>query len=677
MLRLYTLFHCNLAFSSIPKEHFPVVVKRCYEPLLALAEKGFPVAIEMTAWTLKEVNAIDPMFLERLRSLWDEGKCEFIGSGFSQAIFPLIPADVNRWNLEIGNKYYQDLLGRRPSVALVNEQTFSRGIVDLYKEAGYEAVIMDWNNSFQHNRYPKEYKYYPQRAAGISKDIDVVWSHSIAFQKFQRCVHGEITEAEYLDYLFSHSSDGERGFVVYSNDAEVFGYRPGGEATEKDEHARIESLLRKIASDKRARLTTPSGMLKALKGCPGAGNLIQLESAETPVVCKKQEKYNPLRWAAAGRDSIHINTECHRVFGNLKALIRQGALEPETIEDFKEVLCDLWGSDFRTNTIDEKYAYFQNRLGWIKTETERLLGGHQQRMPMLAWVYGGAVTAPIHTGSESEIPENAARGEAAQITSSENVLRIETPSVIAEFIANKGYAVKSLAFPGVSNEPLIGTLPHGYYEDISLGADYFSGHLIHISREGRQTTDLKLSQVEIDEDRERVIVSVNSHLDIGMLWKRYSISKSAPEVSVTYRLKVNGLQASSLRAGIFTLIPTGFERDSLWFETTNGGAGPERFHLKGHSLCHEETVSQSVSATSCLGATEGWLRIGDSSKTIEISTDKSKLYSVPMLKYRELNSEESFFLRVYHSLGEFDDTAWWVWRGYNEVEYTIRAKRTQ
>ena len=67
------------------------------------------------------------------------------------------------------------------------------------------------------------------------------------------------------------------------------------------------------------------------------------------------------------------------------------------------MLCDLWGSDFRTNTIDEKYAYFQNRLGWIKTETERLLGGHQQRMPMLAWVYGGAVTAPIAVGLQELI----------------------------------------------------------------------------------------------------------------------------------------------------------------------------------------------------------------------------------------------------------------------------------
>jgi hypothetical protein len=70
------------------------------------------------------------------------------------------------------------------------------------------------------------------------------------------------------------------------------------------------------------------------------------------------------------------------------------------------------------------------------------------------------------------------------------------------------------------------------------------------------------------------------------------------------------------------------------------------------------------------------LRIGDSSKSIEIQTDKSKLFTVPMLKYLELPEEDSFFLRVYHSLGEFDDTAWWVWRGYNEAAFTLRAARS-
>lgn len=675
MLKLYTLFHCNLAFSMIPREHFHKVVERCYSPLLDMAEKGFPIAIEMTAWTLKEVNRIDPSFVERLRSLWQAGKCEFIGSGYSQAIFPLIPTDVNRWNLELGNRYYQDLLGRRPRTALVNEQTFSRGLIDLYREAGYDAFIMDWNNAHQHNHYPKEYLYHPQRAAGLKADIDVLWSHSIAFQKFQRCVHGEITENEYFEFLNSHCASGEdRSFPLYTNDAEVFSYRPGNDVTAEDEYKKLELLLETIAEDGRFELTTPSKILASSKEHRRA-NIIKLESVETPVVCKKQDKYNPLRWAAAGRDSVHINTECHRVYESIRALMEQGALEKDTLEHFKEVLCELWGSDFRTNTIDEKFAWFQNRLGWLKIETERLLGNHTERMPLLSWVYGGSFNSMTAHNTVIEEPF-ASKGKSASIASDGKVLRIDTGTVVAEFMETKGHALKSLAFPQVFETPLIGTLPHGHYEDISLGADFFSGHLIHSSREGKKTTDLSASTASIEENMEKVNIEIKTPLEIGTIWKKYEISKTAPEVKVTYRLKVNGLVASMLRAGIFTFMPSAFDRDTLWFETVNGGAGAERFYLKGHTLTHDEPVSQSVSASSCLGATDGWVRIGDSSKSIEILTDKSKLFTVPMLKYLELPAEDSFFLRVYHSLGEFDDTAWWVWRGYNEAAFTLRAARS-
>lgn len=674
MTRLYSIYHCNLAFSMIPREHFPVVISRCYAPLLDLAEKGYPLAIEMTGWTLREVQRLDPDFVERLRSLWDAGKCEFVGSGYSQAIFPLIPTDVNRWNLEIGNRYYRDILGRRPKVALVNEQTFSRALIDLYREAGYEAIVMDWNNSNQYNRYPRGYLYHPQRAAGLKADIDVLWSHSIAFQKFQRCVHGEITEDEYLEFLFSHFREGEdSAFPLYTNDAEVFSYRPGHEATAADEHKRLESLLKRVSADGRAALVTPSAVL-AQSGRRTGGNIIRIESVETPVVCKKQDKYNPLRWAAAGRDSVHINTECHRVYESIRSLAEQGALEKETLEGYKEVLCELWGSDFRTNTIDEKFARFQNRLGWLKIETERLLGNHTERAPLAARVYGAALGAPHGLHPAVEEPDRGCHG--ASVATGSRGPRIDTGAVVAEFIENKGYAIKSLAFPGVSKEALIGTLPHGHYEDIGLGADFFSGHLIHTTREGRKTTDLGPSKAEITESREKVTISVKTPLEIGTLWKTCELSRTAPEVKVTLRLKVNGLVASSLRAGIFTFIPKAFDRDTLWFETVNGGAGPERFYLKGHALSHDEPVSQSVSASSCLGATEGWIRIGDSEKTVEIQTDRSKLFTVPMLNYRELPGEGSFFLRVYHSLGEFDDTAWWVWRGYNEASFTIRASRS-
>lgn len=668
MLKLYTLFHCNLAFSSIPSHHYGTVIERCYRPLLDMCEEGLPVAIEMPAWTLKEVSRIDPGFVDKLSRLWAAGKCEFIGSGYSQAIFPLIPVEVNRWNLETGNRYYKELLGRAPNVALVNEQTCSRGVIDLYREAGYGSIIMDWNNCYRFNHYPKEYLYHPQTARGIRSEATVLWSNSIAFQKFQRCIHGEITEAEYIDWLFSHS-EGERAFVVYSNDAEVFDYRPGAGPFEGGEFEKIGKLLKKISADGRAVLSTPSKIIRDMKEDGAGFNLIRLESPETPVVCKKQDKYNPVRWAAAGRDSVHINTECHKVYENIKDLLGSGLLYEEDAQRFKEELCLLWSSDFRTNTIDEKFRLFQDRLGWVKVETERLLQVRKGK-PALA----GAVSLPMAALAPMETGQKA-QAAPSVITGKENTLLIKTPEVECEFIANKGFAIKSLRFPGVSSRPLIGTLAHGYYEDIHLGADFFSGHLIHQTRDGKKTTDLKPLKPEIIADNSRVTITVEAPLEIGTLWKTFNISKISPEVSVTYKLKVSGLHASSLRPGIFTFMPGGFDIKTLWFETVNGGPGPERFHLKGKAIDHDGPVSQSVSATSCLGATEGWVRFGDGEKTVEISTDKSRLYSVPMIKFRELPEENSFFLRLIHSIGEFDDTAWWVWRGYNEITFNIKAER--
>ncbi|MBE9531663.1 MAG: glycoside hydrolase, partial [Proteobacteria bacterium] len=229
---LYSVFHLNLAFSSIEREDYPLVVERCYYPILDLIEEGLPVAIEATAQTLIEIERIDKGFSKRLKRLVEEGKTEFIASGFSQVVMPLAPAVVNRWNLELGGNYYELLLGVRPKIALVNEQSFSAGIVDIYKESGFGAIIMDWSNSYQYNKYPKDYLFYPQSALGLDCDITVLWSHSISFQKFQRYAHGELTLEEYKEFLFEQLSadndaNNQRSFPLYVNDAEVFAYRPG------------------------------------------------------------------------------------------------------------------------------------------------------------------------------------------------------------------------------------------------------------------------------------------------------------------------------------------------------------------------------------------------------------------------------------------------------------------
>ena len=60
-LNVLSLFHLNLAFSSIEEEQRPDVIARCYWPLLRLPDAiGAPIAIEATGYTLETIHAIDP-----------------------------------------------------------------------------------------------------------------------------------------------------------------------------------------------------------------------------------------------------------------------------------------------------------------------------------------------------------------------------------------------------------------------------------------------------------------------------------------------------------------------------------------------------------------------------------------------------------------------------------------
>ena len=38
-LKLYTAFHLNLAFSSIPQEQYALAIDRCYWPMIDILEK--------------------------------------------------------------------------------------------------------------------------------------------------------------------------------------------------------------------------------------------------------------------------------------------------------------------------------------------------------------------------------------------------------------------------------------------------------------------------------------------------------------------------------------------------------------------------------------------------------------------------------------------------------------
>ena len=84
--------------------------------MLNIIEKfKLPAGIEATGYSLDEINKIDPKFIKKLNYLIKK-YCEFIGSGYSQSIAPLIPSKVNDYNLKIGNNLYKKYFKLKPKL---------------------------------------------------------------------------------------------------------------------------------------------------------------------------------------------------------------------------------------------------------------------------------------------------------------------------------------------------------------------------------------------------------------------------------------------------------------------------------------------------------------------------------------------------------------------------------
>ena len=234
-MNFYSLYHINTSFSSIEKKNLKDVINSCYWPLLKLAEKNsFKICIEASALSLIEIKKIDIAWVKKLKQLVKRKKIEFIGSGFSQSIFPLVPYKVNYINLKIGNEYYKSILGIKPKIALVNEQVFSKSLVSIYKKNGYGTIIIDWNNSkLSNKKLKRSLEYNAQKIKDGKKNyLNVIWSNSLNFQKFQQCIHGEISKKSLLKFL-KYKSKSNKNICLYSNDVENFNYRPGRFSTEK------------------------------------------------------------------------------------------------------------------------------------------------------------------------------------------------------------------------------------------------------------------------------------------------------------------------------------------------------------------------------------------------------------------------------------------------------------
>jgi len=610
-LRVFAFFHLNLSFSSIEEERRGDVIARCYWPLLQLAERAGPIGMELSGYTLEEIAARDPEWIGRARSLIERGRIELIGSGFSQMIGPLVPARVTKENLQLGNETYVRLLGARPRLALVNEQAYAAGLVGLYRDAGYDAIIMDWENPAAHHpEWPAETQYLPQRALGADgRDIALIWSNTTLFQQLQRLVHGDITLENYLGFVRGRVSSQPRALCLYASDAEIFGFRPGRFKTEEtlsgDEWQRLEAAFTSIA--KEARMVRPSETLSLLSQ-PGAGRILSLESPECPVPVKKQRKYNLARWAVTGRDNLAINAACQRIYEGMLA---------SNAPDWKE-LCTLWASDFRTHVTEKRWNAYRARLEAAEAK----------------W-------------SKPSPPRPEPRGDVVE----DRYFEVKTPWLSATLDRRRGLALTRLQFKDHPH-PVLGGLPHGYFEDIALAADWYTGDSVFEAPGEHKLTDLEWCETRIAHEADgSVLVFGKIDTPKGPIQKNLRFSATRVEFDLTFDW--NDWGKGVLRLGHFTLLPDAFDHAALSLATCNGG-GRECHELAGRTIDHGAPVSFLVSSSHGFGMTEGWSEIGDGHVSLRIEVDRSSAPLLGMLTHKR--SGEKLFCQIQLSALELDDT---------------------
>ena len=604
-MQLYSIFHLNTSFSSIEKNQIPDVVNKCYWPLLELAIlDGVKISIEASASTLIDIYKVDKYFISRLKHLIKLNRCEFIGSGYKQIIGPLVPFEVNNYNIKRGNQIYKEMIGYKPNIFFVNEQAISKSMIDLYRPNGYDSIVIDWNNYKKANPSTKNNLQYEICSIKDKnkKKINIIWNNSINFQKFQRYVYNERTFDELTNKIIKLKKKNIY-WSFYGSDAEIFNYRPKRFFTENkikiNEWCKINNLYLDLSKKKEIKFSFINEIIKK-----NTTLVKKLTNAEHPILVKKQSKYNITRWALTGRNDLELNKYCWDFFEKIKNTKNTNKWDK---------LCDLWSSDYRTHITEKKWLILKAKL---KKKIK------QQKINF----------------NKYKIKKN----------NSKNYL-IKNKNIEVILDSKKGFSIKKYVNKNLSSKALFGWLPQGEIDYIDHDVDYFSGHFTQTNGKVKNTC-LNLLNKMYFEDKNSLLIKGKTN-NISFL-KSIELKKNELHLGVNIKKVPTGV----VRLFYITLNSKNFNKKKLFYSCKNGTKKMEKFSINhSKNFNHGNRVSDSVSSTTCLGVTDGIFCIGDSKKILKIYIDKKINPILPMVEF--FNNKKNYLLRVYFSAMETDDTS--------------------
>jgi hypothetical protein len=685
------------------------------------------MGIEFSGYTLRKLSELDPLLIRTLTDLIQDGLIEPICGGEYQSIGPLMPSKDNLFNYQTGKETFRSLLGWDADLLYLPEQTISRGLLDAIVKSGFKSVLLEWNNARRYGtlKFPDRFLYgCPQLVNPESELLRIVWNHYVVSQKVQRYVFGDIPMDEVTSYLMMHESKGDGCLCLYGSDLEVFGYYPGNSIQKEPRVAdarwgRFKELVLRFQRDYQFVLPSKIVDIYALE------EKVEVGIASSPILCKKQPKYNPVRWAACGRGASQLNAECYRLSFDIEMLKHAELISSAEEVRLRNLLAPCWASDYRTFTTEEKWeqARFeiaQAKSAQIKVKRDLVsklqpapheilfLGGlHQRKGPqvydlevrfppqaVLPGAHAAIAGMPAPTQWEevqcyrdgsirqarlavildpSSSPYHkigfVGQDMAVKTKPLEFQREFKNDHINTSWNSRRGLCVDSASFPSVSNTPVFGTIRHGFFDSIDWDADFYSGG-VQLDNGRSLFHDLEpVEDVKCWSGPIRNIVEVKVSAGPVIQRKRYFIYHDFPRIDIEQFFLTNGVCSLAFRAGIVTLLPKGWNRENMTLMTRNGGEYNEIYPLSGAKITHSDPSKTGVSSSNCLGATSGWLAFSDNDKTLTISRDMTQNYTVPLIKYEEIGPH--FFARIYHTLGERDETSLFTYRGHIGTRFSL------
>jgi hypothetical protein len=623
-------------FSSIETDKRREVIKHCYWPLLQMADNGFTVSIEATALTLEIINDIDPEWIATLRQQIAAGRIEFIGSGYSQIIAPIVPEMVNVMNLRIGASIYKQLIDFHPTVYLINEMAISTDLISLYLQEGIEHIIFEWNNFYKYTEgITKEFSHTPVQLSDGKGTINVVWADSIIFQKFQRCIHGEVETNELISYLSHIAGPTDVQFVpVYTSDAEIFDFRPGRYKTENNRQVNEWSKVRALYSSL-AEKAEFVFIRDILSDASYTKPVIEFKP-KFPIQVKKQEKYNIFRWAIGGRDNLRLNADCYRIY---KHLVIKGS----TNEAAWKSLLLYWSSDFRTHItiprFNEINTAISTSLQEIEPEKKVVAVSHQK--------------APIYSATEQ-------------------VIQIESESYIIRLNRKKGLVIESFQPMHEGCRPVIGQIAHGTYDDITYSNDYLSGYAICYDAARKQYTHLFDRRETICLHDDRIIIEAKNNCNDKFIIHDI-MTATAHDFEIDRSIHILDESVDIIHPFIFTFLPENELRE-MTYDVCCGSGTPVNYPLHNWALANQQSKYLTISALHGISPTDGKLVMRDSSNVPQLhfaidNTCSPLICNFQYEGYVGLGNEQLPFCWLVMSAQEIND----AFKGNSERNKTIHC----